>query len=228
MIYYDKVTKLYNGSESPAVVDITLRIEPSEFVSIVGGTRARARRRSSKAFAESPNRPRVGSLRLAGNRRPFGAGTPEAPPQYRHGIPDFQLLPTKTVYENIAFALGSRPVRRKHRSRRAPRARNSSVFSTRCWTFPPGSPAASGSVFAIARAIVNQPDVLIADGPTGNLDPVNAHDVVQICEKKSMTSARRSPHDAQQIGRRLYRAAGRDHRIKGASSRDDKQRKYVL
>ena len=100
-------------------------------------------------------------------------------------------------------------------------------LSDKIWSFPHQLSGGEQQRVAIARAIVNQPDVLIADEPTGNLDPVNAHDVVEILKKINdlgttvlLTTHNKTIVDA--IGRRVVTMD------QGRVTRDEKMGKYVL
>src|SRR3990167_3083166 len=105
MIYYDKVTKMYGEDGYPAVEDVTLTVEPGEFVSIVGHSGAGKSTLLKMLFAEI--RPSSGVIYFR-SREINGLSSVELR-QLRRNIgtifQDFRLLPTKTVYENIAFAL---------------------------------------------------------------------------------------------------------------------------
>ena len=227
MIYYDKVTKLYNGSESPAVVDITLRIEPSEFVSIVGHSGAGKTTLLKMLFAEV--QPTEGSVYFGSQE--IGGLSERELLKLRRNIgtvfQDFRLLPTKTVYENIAFALEVAGKSDEDIEADVPHVLELVGLLDKMWNFPSQLSGGEQQRIAIARAIVNQPDVLIADEPTGNLDPVNAHDVVQILKKINdlgttvlLTTHNKSVVDS--IGRRVV------NMDQGRIVRDDKQGKYVL
>ena len=227
MIYYDKVTKLYNGSESPAVADITLRIEPSEFVSIVGHSGAGKTTLLKMLFAEV--QPTEGSVYF-GSQEIGGLSARELLKLRRNigtVFQDFRLLPTKTVYENIAFALEVAGKSDEDIEADVPHVLELVGLLDKMWNFPSQLSGGEQQRIAIARAIVNQPDVLIADEPTGNLDPVNAHDVVQILKKINdlgttvlLTTHNKSVVDS--IGRRVVTMD------QGRIVRDDKQGKYVL
>ena len=227
MIYYDKVTKLYNGSESPAVADITLRIEPSEFVSIVGHSGAGKTTLLKMLFAEV--QPTEGAVYFGSQE--IGGLSPRELLKLRRNIgtvfQDFRLLPTKTVYENIAFALEVAGKSDEDIEADVPHVLELVGLLDKMWNFPSQLSGGEQQRIAIARAIVNQPDVLLADEPTGNLDPVNAHDVVQILKKINdlgttvlLTTHNKSVVDS--IGRRVVTMD------QGRIVRDDKQGKYVL
>ncbi len=186
MIYFEKVTKIYHNGAPPAVEDITLGIEPGEFVSIVGHSGAGKTTLLKMLFAEVfPTEGNVyfGSRDIAGLsgddllklRRKIGTV-----------FQDFRLLPTKNVYENIAFALEVAGKSDEDIQADVPHVLELVGLPDKIWSFPHQLSGGEQQRVAIARAIVNQPDVLIADEPTGNLDPINTHDVVEILKKSTI------------------------------------------
>ena len=96
---------------------------------------------------------------------------------------DFRLLPHKTVFENIAFAMEAAGRPDEEIEADVPHVLNLVDLEHKMWNFPHELSGGEKQRVAIARAIVNQPDVIIADEPTGNLDPYATHDVVQILKK---------------------------------------------
>lgn len=226
MIYFDRVTKLYNGGP-PAVMDITLSIDPGEFVSIVGHSGAGKTTLLKMLFAEIF--PSEGSVYF-GSREIAGLTDRELL-ELRRNIgtifQDFRLLPTKNVYENVAFAM---EVSGKHDDdiqADVPHVLELVGLAEKMWNFPKQLSGGEQQRVAIARAIVNQPDVLIADEPTGNLDPVNAHDVVDILKKINGlgTTVLLTTHNkgiVDSIGRRVVTLE------QGKVVRDEKEGKYRL
>ena len=107
---------------------------------------------------------------------------------------DFRLIPNKTAYENIAFAMEAAGViPRRARSPGCTGAcrtsSSSSISPTRCGTSRTSFPGGENKRVAIARAIVTQPDIVIADEPTGNLDPTNTFEIIRILQKVERGSA---------------------------------------
>src|SRR3990167_487095 len=182
MIYYDKVTKVYNHGV-PAVEDITLNIDPGEFVSIVGHSGAGKTTLLKMLFAEV--RPTEGTVYFGSREIQHLSGRELLVLRRNIGtvFQDFRLIPTKTVYENIAFALEVAGKSEDDIAADVPHVLDLVGLLDKMWSFPSQLSGGEQQRVAIARAIVNQPDVLIADEPTGNLDPINAHDVVEILKK---------------------------------------------
>jgi len=226
MILYDKVTKLYNGGR-PAVYDITLGIEPGEFVSIVGHSGAGKTTLLKLLFAEitpsegtvffrSRQIPDLSSRELRELRRSIGTI-----------FQDFRLLPTKNVYENVAFAMEVAGRDDDDIKADVPHVLDLVGLSDKMWSFPKELSGGEQQRVAIARALVNQPDVLIADEPTGNLDPINTHDIVEILKKINDlgTTVLLTTHNkmvVDSVGRRVVTLD------QGRVVRDDKHGKYVL
>ena len=226
MIYYDKVTKIYTGGQH-AVQDITLGIDPNEFVSIVGHSGAGKSTLLKMLFAEV--HPTEGSVYFGS--REIRAMSGRELRDLRRNIgtifQDFRLIPTKTIYENIAFALEVAGKSEDDIAADVPHVLELVGLPDRMWRFPSQLPGGEQQRVAIARAIVNQPDVLIADEPTGNLDPINTHDVVEILKKindlgTTVLLATHNKSVVDSIGRRVVVMD------QGRVVRDDKQGKYVL
>jgi cell division transport system ATP-binding protein len=227
MIYFDKVTKIYNDGAPPAVQDVTLTIEPGEFVSIVGHSGAGKTTLLKMLFAEV--HPTEGSVYF-GSRQIRELKSHELL-QLRRNIgtvfQDFRLLPTKNVYENIAFALEVAGKSDEDIQADVPHVLDLVGLSDKIWNFPHELSGGEQQRIAIARAIVNQPDVLIADEPTGNLDPINTHDVVEILKKVNDlgTTVLLTTHNKSVVDSTGRRVVTMDQ---GRIVRDEQQGKYVL
>ena len=226
MIYYDKVTKVYNNGV-PAVEDITLNIDPGEFVSIVGHSGAGKTTLLKMLFAEV--RPTEGTVYFGSREIQHLSGRELLALRRNIGtvFQDFRLIPTKTVYENIACALEVAGKSEDDIAADVPHVLELVGLADKLWSFPSELSGGEQQRIAIARAIVNQPDVLIADEPTGNLDPVNAHDVVEILKKindlgTTVFLATHNKAVVDSVGRRVVTMD------QGRVVRDDKSGKYML
>jgi len=227
VIYFDKVTKIYFDGAPPAVEDVTLSIEPGEFVSIVGHSGAGKTTLLKMLFAEVS--PTEGAV-FYGSREIHKLSDNELL-QLRRAIgtvfQDFRLLPTKNIYENIAFALEVAGKSDEDIRADVPHVLDLVGLAEKIWSFPHELSGGEQQRVAIARAIVNQPDVLLADEPTGNLDPINAHDIVEILKRINdlgttvlLTTHNKTVVDS--IGRRVITMD------QGRVVRDNPQGKYVL
>ena len=182
MIYFDKVSKIYSDDCS-ALEDISLKIEPKEFVSIVGHSGAGkttlikmilAEEKPTKGtvFYESAHVHKLKGKEITALRRKIGTV-----------FQDFRLLHNKTVYENIAFAMEAAGRTDEEIEADVPHVLELVDISKKIYSFPSELSGGEKQRVAIARAIVNQPDVIIADEPTGNLDPANTFEIMQILKK---------------------------------------------
>ena len=227
MIYFDNVSKLYNDGRSAAIEEITFQIEPNEFVSIVGHSGAGKTTLLKMIIAEDrPTHGQVFFESLDVHRIPRSRL-----PQYRRKIgtvfQDFKLLPQKTAYENIAFAMEANGRTDIEIAENVPEALALVNLEDKAWNFPNELSGGEKQRVAIARAIVNQPDIIIADEPTGNLDPIATYEVVQILKKINdlgttvvMTTHNKGVID--ELGRRVITMD------EGRVVRDDDSGKYVL
>jgi cell division transport system ATP-binding protein len=227
MIYFDKVSKLYNDGRQSAIEEVTFQIDPKEFVSIVGHSGAGKSTILKMIIAEeAPTHGQVFFESLDIHRIPRSKL-----PHYRRKIgtvfQDFKLLPNKTAYENIAFAMEANGRTDDEIAENVPQALALVDLAEKAWNFPGELSGGEKQRVAIARAIVNQPDIIIADEPTGNLDPIATYEVVQILRKINdlgttvvMTTHNKGVID--ELGRRVITMDG------GRIIRDDNTGKYVL
>jgi cell division transport system ATP-binding protein len=228
MIYYDNVSKIYNGgAHTVALQDVTLSVEPGEFVSIVGHSGAGKSTLLKMLFAEVE--PTQGAVYF-GSRNVRELSQKDLR-QLRRNIgtifQDFRLLPTKNAYENIAFAMEVAGRSDDDIRGDVPHVLELVGLADKMWNFPHQLSGGEQQRVAIARAIVNQPDVLLADEPTGNLDPINTHDIVNILKKINDlgTTVILTTHNktvVDYVGRRVVTMD------QGRVVRDDKSGKYIL
>lgn len=181
MIYFNNVSKIYK--DAIALDDVTFAVEAGEFVSIVGHSGAGkttltkmilAEENPSEGtvFFESIDVNRIKNKDLTKLRRRIGVV-----------FQDYKLLSNKTAYENIAFAMEAVGKNEEEIASDVPHVLELVDLSHRLSHFPNQMSGGEQQRLAIARAIINQPELIIADEPTGNLDPVNTHEIVQILKK---------------------------------------------
>jgi cell division transport system ATP-binding protein len=226
MIVFDKVSKIYSDN-SVALEDVTLSIEPKEFVSIVGHSGAgkttllkmllaEEKPSKGKVFFESLDIHKLGKGQIHHFRRRIGTV-----------FQDFRLLQNKTVYENVAFAMEVSGRSDEEISLDVPHVLNLVDLEDKAMNFPNELSGGEKQRVAIARAIVNQPDIIIADEPTGNLDPINTYEIVQILKKINDlgTTVILTTHNKGVIDSLGKRVISMD---KGRIVRDDPTGKYVM
>mgnify|MGYP004576625355 FL=1 len=182
MINLSNVTKVYKGGVR-ALNDITLRIEDGEFVYIIGSTGAGKSSFIKLLYREE--KPTTGKVEVVGYD--VAKIKNYKVPYFRRNLgvvfQNFRLLPKKTVFENVAFALEviNCPT---HMIRRNVRKTLQLVgLESKVNNFPHELSGGEQQRVAIARAIVNNPKILIADEPTGNLDPDTSKEILAILER---------------------------------------------
>ena len=182
MIVFDRVSKIYPDN-SVALEEVTFSIEPKEFISIVGPSGAgkttllklflaEEKPTDGSIYYESVNIHSLGKKEINEFRRKVGMV-----------FQDFRLLPNKTVYENIAFTMEAAGRSDEEIESDVPHVLELVDLTPKVWNFPHELSGGEKQRVAIARALVNEPDIIIADEPTGNLDPANTYDIVQILKK---------------------------------------------
>jgi cell division transport system ATP-binding protein len=227
MIYFDNVSKVYNDGRSAALQEVTFQVAPKEFVSIVGHSGAgkttllkmiiaEDRPSHGQVFFESLDVHRIPRTKLPNYRRKIGTI-----------FQDFKLLPHKTAYENVAFAMEANGRTDEEIAENVPHALSLVDLDDKAWNFPSELSGGEKQRVAIARAIVNQPDIIIADEPTGNLDPIATYEVVQILRKINDlgTTVIMTTHNKGVIDEIERRVITMDD---GRIVRDDATGKYVL
>jgi len=226
MIYFDQVSKIYDD-ESIALDNVTLLIEPQEFVSIVGHSGAGKTTLLKMLLAEE--NPTNGSISFESTDISSLTKKEIGKLRRRVGIvfQDFRLLPHKTVKENVSFAMEVAGRTDEEIASDVPYALELVNLIHKANSFPDQLSGGEQQRVAIARALVNQPDVLIADEPTGNLDPANAYEIVQILKKINDigTTVILTTHNKgviDELGKRVITMEG------GKVIRDDQEGKYNL
>lgn len=183
MILLDRVSKTYNRKGAAALERISLHIEPKEFVIIVGASGAG--KSTLLKLLTREEKPTTGKIIVGGID--YESLKDRDVPKLRRRIgvvfQDFKLLPNKTVFENVAFALEIIGVSTKEIRHTVPRVLDIVGLKGKEKSMPMELSGGERQRVAIARAIVRQPKILIADEPTGNLDPKHAWDVIRVLEK---------------------------------------------
>jgi len=183
MILLDRVTKTYNKYLGPALDRINLHVEPGEFVIIVG--QSGAGKSTLLKLLTREERPTSGKIIVGGID--YDKLRDKDIPLLRRKIgtvfQDFKLLPNRTVFENVAFTLEIVGASSKEIDNTVPKVLDIVNLKDKEKRMPLELSGGERQRVAIARAIVRQPKVLIADEPTGNLDPKHAWDVIKVLEK---------------------------------------------
>jgi cell division transport system ATP-binding protein len=226
MIFFERVSKVYSAT-SIALDDVSFGIEPKEFVSFVGQSGAGKTTLLKLLLAEE--RPTSGKV-FFGSQDVHSIPKKDLP-LFRRKIgtifEDFRLLPNKTAYENIAFAMEAAGKTKEEIETDVPQVLELTNMLERSWHFPSELSRGERQRVAIARAIINQPEVIIADEPTGNLDPLNTWEIINILKRinelgTTVLLATHNKSIIDSLGKRVITLE------KGKIIRDDKEGRYIV
>jgi cell division transport system ATP-binding protein len=198
VIRFEKVTKSYPGQNRPALDTIDVDIEKSEFVFLVGASGSgkstflrlilrEASPTSGHVFVAGKEINRLASWKVPGLRRQIGTV-----------FQDFRLLPNKTVSENVGFALQVIGKPKSVVRQVVPETLELVGLEGKGHRMPDELSGGEQQRVAIARAFVNRPMILIADEPTGNLDPTTSVGIMKLLDRinRTGTTVVMATHDA--------------------------------
>jgi cell division transport system ATP-binding protein len=198
VIRFENVSKLYGGQNRPALDDVNVEVEKGEFVFLVGASGSgkstflrlvlrEARPSSGKVYVAGKEINRLAGWKVPGLRRQIGTV-----------FQDFRLLPNKTVSENVAFALQVIGKPRVHINKVVPETLELVGLEGKGKRMPDELSGGEQQRVAIARAFVNRPMILIADEPTGNLDPTTSVGIMKLLDRinRTGTTVLMATHDA--------------------------------
>ncbi len=226
MIHFKNVTKLY-PPHMAALENINLIIKPKEFVSIVGSSGAGKSTLLRLLIGEEL--PTMGEI-IVGDVSINSLSNSELPYLRRKiGIvfQDYKLLPAKTTYENIAFAREASGRDDLEIAEDVPQVLSLVGLEDKAECFPYQLSGGEKQRVAIGRALVHRPDILVADEPTGNLDPVNTWEVVDLLIKLNElgTTVILATHDNAIVNSLKRRVVLMD---KGRIIKDEEKGKYLI
>jgi len=183
MIFLDNVSKYYPHDKKPALDEVTLHIEPKEFVFVVG--ESGAGKSTLIKMLTREEKPSYGKIIVGGIDYDYMKRRHIPHIRRRLGVvfQDFKLLPNRTVYENVAFTLEIVGVSNAEIKRTVPKVLELVGLSGKEHKFPGDLSGGERQRVAIARAMARQPKILIADEPTGNLDPENSQGIMRLLEE---------------------------------------------
>ena len=198
MIRFENVTKIYPRSTRPALDDVTIDIDRGEFVFVVGPSGSGKSTMLRLALREEAAT--EGTVFVAGHDLGTMAGrqVPRLRREMGAVFQDFRLLPNKTVAENVAFALQVIGKPRSHINKVVPETLELVGLEGKGRRMPDELSGGEQQRVAIARAFVNRPKILIADEPTGNLDPNTSVGIMKLLDRinRTGTTVVMATHDA--------------------------------
>ncbi|WP_040837399.1 cell division ATP-binding protein FtsE [Nocardia brevicatena] len=183
MITMRNVTKSYKTSTRPALDNVTVEVDKGEFVFVIGPSGS-----GKSTFLRlllKEEKPTTGEIRVADFRvdRLPGRKVPKLRQRIGCVFQDFRLLQQRTVAQNVAFALEVIGKRRQFIERTVPEVLDMVGLAGKADRLPSELSGGEQQRVAIARAFVNRPLVLLADEPTGNLDPDTSADIMMLLER---------------------------------------------
>jgi len=213
VIRFESVSKTYAGQSRAALDDVTVEVAKDEFVFLVGASGSgkstflrlvlrEARPTQGRVFVADKEIDKLPSWKVPALRRQIGTV-----------FQDFRLLPNKTVSENVAFALQVIGKPRAHVNKVVPETLEMVGLEGKGGRLPDELSGGEQQRVAIARAFVNRPTILIADEPTGNLDPNTSVGIMKLLDRinRTGTTVVMATHDAgivDQMRKRVIELSG--------------------
>jgi len=198
VIKFENVTKVYPKSDKPALDNISLEVEKGEFVFLVG--LSGSGKSTFLRLVLREEKPTTGSIHVAGKdlKTLSNWKVPQLRRQVGTVFQDFRLLPNKTVSENVAFTLHVLGFSRKEIAREVPEVLELVGLEDKGDRKPGELSGGEQQRVAIARAYVSKPAILIADEPTGNLDPATSVGIMKLLDRinREGTTVVMATHDA--------------------------------
>jgi cell division transport system ATP-binding protein len=198
VIRFENVSATYPGHTKPALEAVTVDVEKGEFVFLVGASGSgkstflrlvlrEARANDGRVYVAGKDLTRLAGWKVPALRRQIGTV-----------FQDFRLLPNKTVAENVAFALQVIGKPRAHINKVVPETLELVGLEGKGQRMPDELSGGEQQRVAIARAFVNRPMILIADEPTGNLDPNTSVGIMKLLDRinRTGTTVLMATHDA--------------------------------
>ena len=213
MILLDRVTKNYGKSNKPALNRASIHVGAGEFVIIVGTSGAG--KSTLLKLLTREEKPSSGKIVVGGID--YDNLKDKHIPLLRRKIgvvfQDFKLLPNRTVFENVTFALEIAGMTNREIKSTVPKVIELVGLKGKEKQFPHQLSGGERQRVAIARAVVRQPKILIADEPTGNLDPKHSWDIVRLLEKinKYGTTVILTTHNVEIVNKLKRRVITIDH-----------------
>ncbi|HEX4058850.1 MAG TPA: cell division ATP-binding protein FtsE [Galbitalea sp.] len=225
MIRFDAVSKSYPGTSRPALNGVTLEVLKGEFVFLVGASGSG--KSSFLRLVLNEERPTKGNVYVLGQH--VNTLPSRRVPYFRRNLgvvfQDFRLLPQKNVFDNVAFTLQVIGKSKGFIQEAVPDVLKMVGLGGKTARFPHELSGGEQQRVAIARAIVNKPAILLADEPTGNLDPATSAGIMTLLERINMggTTVLMATHDATIVNQMRRRVV---ELISGQVVRDERGGSY--
>lgn len=226
IIRFENVTKTYLG-DIPVLEGVNLVIYPGEFLSLVGASGVGKSTLLKLIYAEEI--PTEGEVYF--NERPVSQINRKHLPYYRRNIgtvfQDFKLLPQKTAFENVAYALEVDGKSEEEINAEVPEILDIVGLGKKMDKFPHQLSGGEQQRVSLARALIHRPKVIIADEPTGNLDPVSSNEIIRLLLEinsfgTTIILATHNKGIVDKLGKRVIMMDG------GHIAHDESKGKYML
>jgi cell division transport system ATP-binding protein len=225
VIRFENVSKQYKNSNRPALTDINLDIEQGEFVFLVGSSGSG--KSSLLRLLLKEETPSSGNVSIDG--LDIGKLSNRKVPALRRTLgivfQDFRLLPSKSVFDNVAFGMEVIGKNRKEIRERVPEVIELVGLEGKEDRLPSELSGGEQQRVALARAFINQPKILLADEPTGNLDPSTSVGIMKLLDRinRTGTTILMATHDVAIVDQMRKRIVQLDH---GTIVRDQQRGMY--
>ena len=182
MVKFENISKIYPPN-SVALDDVSFEVEEKEFISLVGKSGAGKTTLLKMLLVEE--KPTTGQVFFDGKdvHKIKPAKLPELRRKIGAVFQDYKLLPSKTTYENVAYALEVIGASDREITRDVPKVLEIVGLTEKANNFPEELSGGERQRAAIARALIHRPEVILADEPTGNLDPYHSLDIIRLLLK---------------------------------------------
>ena len=226
MIKFNNVTKIY-PPDTAVLQNVSFEIEEGEFVCFVG--KSGAGKTTLVHLVLGLETPTSGEIFFNGLN--LNDANPSEIQQIRRKIgviyQDYKLLPKKTVYENVAYIMQVEGKENSQIKSEVPKVLEVIGLKDKFNNFPDQLSGGEKQRLAIARALINNPDIIIADEPTGNLDPYNSYEVISLLKKINQTGKTviLSTHDREiinKLGKRVITLES------GKIVRDEEEGRFII
>ena len=231
MLSIQKITKIYpprnNGKPTVALDDVSFEIKEKEFASIVGKSGAGKTTMLKLILAEE--KPTNGQIFFDGQdiHKIKKSQLPKLRQRFGTVFQDYKLFPSKTTYENVAYVMEVMGASDKEIKRDVLQVLEIVGLADRADNFPNELSGGEKQRATIARALIHRPEVILADEPTGNLDPYNTFDIIRLLVKiyELGTTVILATHDKEVIntlGKRVITLE------EGKVIRDEERGRFIL
>lgn len=198
MIHFENVTKSYSRQNRPALEQVTLDVEKGEFMFLVGPSGSG--KSTFLRLVLKEEKPNQGKINVAGKdlARLSNWKVPHLRRQIGCVFQDFRLLPNKNVFDNVAFALEVIGKPRRFIRKVVPEVVELVGLEGKHNRMPDELSGGEQQRVAVARAFVNRPMILLADEPTGNIDPATSIGIMKVLDRinRTGTTVMMATHDA--------------------------------